>query len=78
MSDPRFLRGGGWIDVPEDLDQIALSPIWPVDERQDSDEEREQRNEREEDLVRDRAGKKGAVVVGKAQDDGPAAPNGAG
>jgi len=78
VSDPRFLRGGRGVDAPEDLDQIALRAVGPVGERQDADKEREQRDQREEDLIRDRAGEEGAVVVGEARDGRPAARNGAG
>ena len=50
----------------------------PVNEREDSNEEREKRNEGEEDLVRDRAGQEGTVVVGEAHDDRAGARNVAG
>jgi hypothetical protein len=78
VSDPRFLRGGRGIDITKELDQIALGAIGPIDERQDADEERKERDEREEDLVGDRAGEERAVVVGETLDDGSAARNRAG
>ena len=78
MRDPGLLRGGRGVDVANDLDQIALGAICTVDERQDADEEREKRDEREEDLVRDRAREERAVVLSEALDDRAAARNGAG
>src|SRR5438132_764264 len=60
-SDPRFLRCRGWVDVAKDLDEIAFGAIWPVHEREHSDEQREKRDERKEDLVRDGAGEEGTL-----------------
>src|SRR5256886_7199318 len=76
--DPRFLRRRGWIHLAEELDEIALGAIRSVHEREDADEEREQRDERKEDLVRDSAGEERAIVGGEAHDHGPTACNSAG
>jgi hypothetical protein len=78
VGDPRFLRGGRWVDVAKDLDQIALGAIGPVREREEAHEQREKRDEREEDLVRDRAREERTVVVGEVRDDGSATRNRAG
>jgi len=78
VGDAGLLRGCRGVDVAQDLDQIAFGAIRPVDEREDADEKREQRDEREKDLVGDRACEESAVVVGKANDDGSSARNGAG
>jgi hypothetical protein len=78
VGDAGLLRCRRGVDVAKDVDQIALGAIGTVDERKDANEKREQRDECEEDLVRDRAGEESALVSGKADDDGSAARNSAG
>jgi hypothetical protein len=56
----------------------VLGAIRSVNEREDADDQREERDEREEDLVRDGAGEEGALVLGKALDQGSDARDGAG
>jgi hypothetical protein len=56
VGDPRFLGGGGGVDVTEDLDEVALGAIRPVDEGKNSNEQSKEGDQREKDLVRDRAG----------------------
>jgi hypothetical protein len=78
VRDAVLLRGGRGIDVSKDLDEIALGSILPVDERENADEQGEEWNEREENLVRDRAREEGTVVRGEAHDDRSHACDGAG
>ena len=78
VGDAGLLRGRRGIDVAKDFDQIALGAIRAVDEREDANEEREQWDEREEDLVRDRTGEEGAIVVREALNERSAARNRAG
>jgi hypothetical protein len=78
VRDARLLRRRRRVDLAKDLDQIALRPIGPVHERKNSDEQRKQRDEREKDLVRDRAGEEAAFVLGEALDGRTRASSGAG
>src|SRR5438477_1596366 len=77
-SDPRFLRRRRWIHLAEELNEIALGAIRSVDKCEDADEEREQRDEREEDLVGNSAGEERAIVGGEAHDHRPAPRKSAG
>jgi hypothetical protein len=65
------LRGRGRVDVAEDLDEIAFGSIRTIREGKDPDDQREKRNQREEDLIRDRASEEGAIVGGEAHDRRP-------
>ena len=78
MGDADLLLGGRGVNVAKDLDEILLGALGPVDEGEDADEQREKRDQREEDLVRDRAREERAIVVREALDDGSAARNRAG
>src|SRR5438309_3155720 len=78
VGDARLLGGGRGIDVAKDLDEIVLGSVRAVREGQDADEEGEERDQSKEDLVRDRAGEKRAIVCGEAHDDGSAARKSAG
>jgi hypothetical protein len=62
----------------QDLDEVAFGTLLSVDESKDADEQREKRDQRKEDLVRDRTGEEGAIVVREALDERSAARNGAG
>ncbi len=78
VGDAGFLRGRGRVDLAKDLDQIALGAIGAVHKGEDADEQGKERDEREKNLVRDRAGEEAALVLGEARDGGPRASNGAG
>ena len=54
--DPRLLRRRGRIDVADELDELLLRPLRAVDESEDADDQREERDGRKEQLERDRAG----------------------
>ena len=68
--DPGLLRGRRWIDLADDLPDLALGPVRPVDESERADQEREQRDEPEEDLVRDGARQEGTLVGEEALQNG--------
>jgi len=78
VGNADLLLGCRRVDVPNDLDEILLGALGPVDEGEDADEQREKRDQREEELVRDRAGEERAIVVREALDGGSAARNRAG
>jgi hypothetical protein len=78
VGDARFLRCRRRVNLAKDLNQIALGPIRPVDEGKNSDEQRKERDQREKDLVRDRAREEAALVVGEALDGRPRASSDAG
>jgi hypothetical protein len=78
VGDARLLGGGRGIDIAKDLDEIVLGSVRTVREGQDADKQREERDEGKEDLVRDGAGEKRAIVCREAHDDGSAARKGAG
>ena len=78
MRDPRLLRRRRRVDLAKDLDQVALGTVGAVHECEDSDEQREERDQREEDLVRDRAGEEAALGLAEAHDYGTRATSGAG
>jgi hypothetical protein len=78
VRDAGLLRGGRGVNVAKDRDEIALRPIRAIDEGEDTDEQGEKRDEPEEDLIGDRAGEEGAIVVREALDDRAAARNSAG
>src|SRR5439155_6142949 len=61
--DARLLSGGRWVKVPQELHELALRTVGAVDEAEDADDEGEDRNEREEQLVRDAAGEERAAIV---------------
>jgi hypothetical protein len=67
--DARLLVGGRGVQRAEDLHQLAFRALGSVDEREDSDEQRQQRDQREKDLVGDRAGEEGTVVRGEVVED---------
>src|SRR2546428_2822545 len=71
--DPRLLRGRRWIDLADDLDDLALRAIRSVDESEHPDDEREQWDEPEEDLVGDGAREEGTIVGEEAFQYGAAA-----
>jgi hypothetical protein len=62
----------------QDLDEVAFGTLRSVDESKDADEQREKRDQRKEDLVRDCTGEEGTIVVREALDERSAARNGAG
>jgi hypothetical protein len=78
VRDTGLLRGRRGVDVAQDLDEVAFGALRSVDEGKDADEQREKRDQRKEDLVRDRTGEEGAIVVREALDERSAARNGAG
>jgi hypothetical protein len=78
VGDTRLLRGRRRVNLAKDLDKIALGAIRPVDEGKNSDEQCEERDQREEDLVCDRAGEEATLVLGEALDGGSRARDGAG
>ena len=78
MGDASLLGGGRRVDVAKDLDEIALGAIRAVRESENADEQREERYQREEDLVGDRASEEGAIVLSEGQDDRSNARNDAG
>lgn len=78
MRDTGFLGSRRGVDVAQDFDEVAFGALRPVDEGENADEQREERDEREEDLVRDRTGEEGAIVLREALDERSAARNSAG
>jgi hypothetical protein len=77
VRDARLLRGGRGVDVAKDVDEILLGAIRAEGEREDADEQREEWDQREEDLVGDGASEETAIVVGEALDECSAARYGA-
>src|SRR6267143_1649740 len=71
--DSRLLRGSRGVDLANDLDDLTLRPIRPVDESEHTDDEREQRDEPEEDLVGDGAREEGTIVGEEAFQNGAGA-----
>ena len=78
VRDAGFLRGGGGIDTAKELDEVALGAIGAVYESEDADEQGEKWDQREEDLICDRPGEEGTIVVREVRDDRSAARDGAG
>ena len=78
VRDTGFLGSRRGVDVAQDFDEVAFGALRPVDEGENADEQREERDEREEDLVRDRTGEEGAIVLREALDERSAARNSAG
>jgi len=68
--DARLLRRRGGIDIAYELDELLLRSLRTVDESEDPDDECEQRDEREEQLVGDRAREERAFVGGEGVGDG--------
>jgi hypothetical protein len=62
-GDARLLRGGGWIDITDQLLELTLRAVGSEQECQDADQQREQRDEGEEQLVCDASGEKSAFVI---------------
>ena len=73
VGDARFLGRRRRVNLAKDLNQVALRSIGTVDERENSDEQRKQRDQREKDLVRDRTGEEPALVLAEALDGRPRA-----
>jgi hypothetical protein len=57
----------------DDLHDLALGSLRPIDESEDADQEREQGDEPEEDLIRDGSGEEGTLVVEEAFQNGAGA-----
>jgi len=54
--------------------ELSCGALGPVDEAERADGEREQRDEREEDLVGNAAREEAAVVIAESQGDAAGAP----
>ena len=78
MRDPGLLLRRRGVDVAEDLDEVLLGALRAEREGENANKQREERDEREEDLVGDGAGVEGAIVLSEALDDRAAARNGTG
>jgi hypothetical protein len=72
-GDARLLSGGGWIGITDELHELSLRAVGPEQERQDADQQREQRDEGEEQLVRDASREESAFVVRERRRNGPGA-----
>ena len=69
-DDAGLLRGRGRIDVSNELPELLLRALGPVDETEDADDEREQREDREEQLEGDGSGEERAFVSAEGGGDG--------
>ena len=71
--DTGLLRARRRIDRPDYLDDLPLRSVGSIDERERTDDQREQRDEREEELIGDRRGEERTLVFDEALYD-PARP----
>jgi len=68
--DADLLSARRWVDAPQELDELALRPIGTVDEGEDTDDQGEQRDEREEELIGDAAREERALIGRERRGDG--------
>jgi len=72
-GDPRLLSGRGWIDIADELHELTLRAVGTEEEGQNAYQQRQQRDQREEQLIRDAAREESALVVRERGGDGAGA-----